>query len=241
MRRSPDITLAVMLGLIILMTLLAWVNNLIKPSDTPSLVRLGLLFGSLTVWWVALRMNEGRENIWSYVLPLLALGGFIGAGIGLYQFGAHAKGVTDHNAIAEADGNAFLAGGACGALASIPLALIVAGVVSARRKCRSRASACAVPQSSALAESGALPRPSPDDDASNAAARPLLVPEGTIDRRFLLESIDCLACEFAPLKGQLLRASIVSWEEGKPPVIEYARALVMRESEIRLYLRRKKN
>jgi hypothetical protein len=58
-----------------------------------------------------------------------------------------------------------------------------------------------------------------------------------MDRRFLVEGIDCSACEFAPLKGQLLRASIVSWEEGKPPVIEYARGLTIRSSEIRLYLR----
>ena len=100
----------------------------------------------------------------------------------------------------------------------------------------------------------ANPESSPDDLASRLAAHlalpptpphlgqpPVLVPEGPMDRRFLLEGIDCLACEFAPLYGQFGCARIISWEEGKQPVIEYARGLTIRSSEIRLYLRRKKN
>jgi hypothetical protein len=73
-------------------------SGLVKASDIPSIIRTGVLFLAIALWCFALRINGGRENLWSYILPMLALGGFIGAGIGFYQFGGHALGLTDRNA-----------------------------------------------------------------------------------------------------------------------------------------------
>jgi hypothetical protein len=127
----------------ILLTLFAWEAGLVRPSDTASIVRIDVFSGCVLGWWIALRINDGKWNLWSYILPLLAMGGFIGAGIGLYNFGGHAMGLTDRNAISDQDGKAFLTGCVWGALASIPVALIIAVLAHAadiarERRCRAQ-------------------------------------------------------------------------------------------------------
>ncbi len=101
----------------------------------------------MSLWLVAMRFYQWRtrrpgkqaENIWSYILPLIGVGFFVGAGIGLYQFGGNAVEIQDRYATTDQDGTAFLTGGAWGALGSVPVALAIAALVRVRARTLQRA------------------------------------------------------------------------------------------------------
>ena len=122
-------------------------GSFLRPEDTRALCRLGLFCGGLGLWYAALRLNQwwtkrpGRrhENIWDWILPLLALGFFASAAIAMCQSGGNALGYRDFNAKANQVWRAFLMGGVWGAGAGVAIALLAAGVVNARRRRRSRA------------------------------------------------------------------------------------------------------
>jgi hypothetical protein len=222
---------------------------LFTSRDIPALWHLGLFFGGLGLLYLALHLAKG---IWIYILAALEFGFFIGAGIGLSTFGGNALGMVGPYARDNQDWIAFLTGGAWGAGAAGVLALIVAGALHAGGRYRPRATQAAStlppasPPPPRYAASKAVDRLARDLDVTlgeklDVSKLPLLVPEQPDEPPVPWETIDYMALEMAPLYGQFARACITSWEKGKPPVIDYPRGLVIQSSELRLYLRHRRN